>query len=160
MNTVFCGAPDKYRMAEQMRNRPSHGEQAAIAGFKEMVLSGRYGFQVVMLGWIADFLFQEKYLIIEIDGAHHKENRDADAVRDKVLLDHGYTTVRVPAAVVLNKRTRVAALRKALGLRNHGVPEFDDAPQKKRKKWNFSSDQSERIAQHRNYLAMIDRGRL
>jgi very-short-patch-repair endonuclease len=45
--------------------------------------------------YIADFVCQEKRLIIELDGGQHALNQVQDAERDAWLRTQGYTVLRV-----------------------------------------------------------------
>jgi len=55
----------------------------------------------------ADFLIclpQQRPLVIEIDGEHHSNHREADLDRDRLLNRNGYETLRIPAAALGNDR--------------------------------------------------------
>lgn len=47
--------------------------------------------------YAADFYFPDVKLCVEVDGAHHAQQRDHDTVRDKRLFDRGIKTMRIPA---------------------------------------------------------------
>ncbi len=62
--------------------------------------AGRYGNfkfrrQVPLGPYVADFLCERARLIVEVDGGHHADSQDADAVRSAWLERHGYRVVRV-----------------------------------------------------------------
>jgi very-short-patch-repair endonuclease len=49
--------------------------------------------QVPISGYICDFVCREQRLVIEVDGGQHNES-DADAIRDRRLMDEGYRVLR------------------------------------------------------------------
>ncbi|HEY4324797.1 MAG TPA: DUF559 domain-containing protein [Mucilaginibacter sp.] len=57
--------------------------------------------------FIADFVFLQKGLIIELDGHHHKLNKEADDARTEVLNYFGFTVMRFTNGEVLKNSTRV-----------------------------------------------------
>jgi very-short-patch-repair endonuclease len=59
--------------------------------------------QVPIGRYIADFLCEEKKLIIELDGSQHyePEGRIRDEIRDRELQSHGYVVVRIDNFEVL-----------------------------------------------------------
>jgi very-short-patch-repair endonuclease len=61
------------------------GRELAGAKFRRQQPIGDY---------IVDFVCAERMLIIEIDGGHHDEQRDADADRDLFLTGKGYRVLR------------------------------------------------------------------
>lgn len=74
--------------------------------------------------YIADFLCEEKLLVIELDGSQYVENQEYDATRDDYFRSRGYRVVRFwgPAVfdqVELIKETLHKALRQPL---TPGVP--------------------------------------
>jgi type I restriction enzyme M protein len=51
--------------------------------------------------FVLDFYCDAARLAVEVDGAHHEEQREADAERDSELEARGIATVRLPAKLVL-----------------------------------------------------------
>jgi very-short-patch-repair endonuclease len=51
--------------------------------------------QHVLRGFIVDFYCHSAHLIIELDGAIHEHQREADAERDTILAASGYRIVRI-----------------------------------------------------------------
>ena len=45
--------------------------------------------------YFADFCFEDKRLIIELDGTQHKNTIEADAIRDEYLRSIGYFVIRI-----------------------------------------------------------------
>ena len=73
--------------------------------------------QVVVLGFIADFLAPSERLIVEVDGASHARRRSADARRDRKLARAGYRVLRLEAELVMsNLPAALARVTAALGL--------------------------------------------
>lgn len=66
----------------------------------EAIQAGRAGTgfkaQVLIKGWIADFLSKEARLILEIDGKGHQNPKHLlkDRIRDAVLAKNGFRTLR------------------------------------------------------------------
>ncbi|MDB5143791.1 MAG: leucine--tRNA ligase [Mucilaginibacter sp.] len=57
--------------------------------------------------FIADFVSLEKGLIIELDGHHHKLNKEADDVRTEILNHFGFEVIRFTNDEVLNSPQKV-----------------------------------------------------
>jgi very-short-patch-repair endonuclease len=72
--------------------------------------------QVVLAGFICDFVCASKRLVVEVDGAHHAQRRSADARRDARLARLGYRVLRLEAHLVLRALpVAVERVRAALG---------------------------------------------
>ncbi|HEY8945502.1 MAG TPA: DUF559 domain-containing protein [Polyangiaceae bacterium] len=89
------------------------------AALWRLIQGGRIGVwfrhQVVIGGFIADFLAPGPWLIVEVDGEYHARRRSADARRDRLLSRLGYRVLRLPAELVLkNPEQAVARIREAL----------------------------------------------
>ncbi|MES2109280.1 MAG: DUF559 domain-containing protein [Bacteroidota bacterium] len=59
--------------------------------------------------YIGDFLSLQKGLVIELDGHHHKLNKEADDIRTSVLNHFGFTVIRFSNDEVLENPEKVAA---------------------------------------------------
>jgi crossover junction endodeoxyribonuclease RuvC len=71
--------------------------------------------QVVIGGYIADFVASSRRLIVEVDGGCHAEKRRADARRDEKLRRLGYRVLRLDAGLVMqNLPEALAFVRKAM----------------------------------------------
>lgn len=46
--------------------------------------------------YFPDFIFEDKKLIIELDGTQHRKTVEQDAIRDKWFNNKGYTVIRIP----------------------------------------------------------------
>jgi very-short-patch-repair endonuclease len=72
--------------------------------------------QVVIGRTIVDFVAPRARLVIEVDGAHHRLRRAADARRDAKLARLGYRVLRLEAELVMRRLpVALARLREALG---------------------------------------------
>ncbi len=60
--------------------------------------------------FIADFYCPSISLIIELDGGIHESQKEYDTVRDALLKDLGYETLRIPNTMVENDLSGVLAL--------------------------------------------------
>lgn len=58
--------------------------------------------QVLVHGYIADFLAPRIRLLVEVDGGSHKGRETYDKKRDAILASYGYRTLRVAAGRVLH----------------------------------------------------------
>ncbi|WP_421694451.1 endonuclease domain-containing protein [Aestuariivirga sp.] len=93
---MVSNANDKKRllaMAKRMRREPTMAEARFWHHVKNRGLGGlKFRRQVAVGPYIVDFLCSEERLIVEIDGGHHGEERDAK--RDNDLRDFGYRVLR------------------------------------------------------------------
>jgi very-short-patch-repair endonuclease len=46
--------------------------------------------------YFPDFIFEDKKLIIELDGTQHRKTIEQDSIRDKYFNDNGYDVIRIP----------------------------------------------------------------
>jgi very-short-patch-repair endonuclease len=82
---------------------------AALACARSRQLGVQFRPQVPLCGrYIADLLAPQARLIVEVDGSSHRLRQQADARRDRMLVGHGFRTVRIPAELVM--RDLVAAV--------------------------------------------------
>lgn len=65
-------------------------------------------------GW-ADFVFVSRRLIIELDGNHHRDRQDLDAIRDAHLVCRGYEVVRI-THTEYRKKIKLNLIREKLGI--------------------------------------------
>lgn len=72
----------------RLRNRGLHGYK-----FRRQMPVGPY---------VADFMYQSAYLIIEVDGGQHSDNKEYDQYRDDFLRANGYKVIRLWNNEVLN----------------------------------------------------------
>lgn len=63
----------------------------------------------------ADFVFESRRLIIELDGSHHKARVELDEVRDEYLRSQGWYVLRITHAEYKNK-SKLPTVKSLLGL--------------------------------------------
>ncbi len=86
--------------------RPYPRGQLGVGFRRQVVIGNRY---------VADFVAPAVKLIIEVDGAYHRQRTTADARRTRVLERLGYRVLRLDAELVLRQLpVAVAAVREAL----------------------------------------------
>lgn len=101
--------PEKVKWAREMRRNPSESEAKLWEELKSKRLGARFRRQAVMFGWIADFYCAGARLVVEVDGSSHVDRKERDALRDRVLSEKGFATLRVKAEDVLDDLPGVVA---------------------------------------------------
>jgi len=86
--------------AHRMRLAPSEPERLLWQALRCSQLGVRFRRQVVVQGFIVDFLAPAKRLVVEVDGAHHMRQRGADKRRDRALAAAGLSVLRVPVQLI------------------------------------------------------------
>jgi very-short-patch-repair endonuclease len=106
----------KLERAKAMRQQPTLGESALWQALRGRRLDNtRFRRQEPLFGWIADFYCARTLLVVEVDGRSHRARSAEDGLRDAVLLQHGFRTLRFTNAAVLHHLpTVLAAIRLAL----------------------------------------------
>lgn len=86
---------EKEELAEQMRIRPTSGEQRMA--FALLKLGSPVEHQYLASGYILDFAIEEKQVAIEVDGKVHEEPGAwaRDRARDLVLMREGWSILHV-----------------------------------------------------------------
>ncbi len=104
-----------YARAAQMRKNPTEPEMRVWRIVSASQMSGRkFRRQAVIPPFIADFLCPAERLIVEIDGDTHDQAKDR--LRDDLLAERGYRTVRVTNHDVMTNIQGVSyAIASALG---------------------------------------------
>ncbi|HWZ91901.1 MAG TPA: endonuclease domain-containing protein [Polyangiaceae bacterium] len=92
--------PPELRLWSALRAR-----QLGVQFRRQVPLAGRY---------IADFCAPAVRLVVEVDGAHHEQRRNADARRDAELRRLGYRVLRFEAELVMRELSLVVALVRAV----------------------------------------------
>ena len=90
--------------AHRMRLGPSEPERVLWQALRCCQLGVQFRRQVVVHGFIVDFLAPSARLVVEVDGAHHTRQRGADKRRDRALAAAGLSVLRLPAQLVLGNR--------------------------------------------------------
>ena len=82
--------------SHRLRQTSTDAEQAFWQRVRGRQLGGyKFRRQVPIAWFIADFLCEEKKLVVELDGGHHQEQADIDERRTKQIERHGYRLVRL-----------------------------------------------------------------
>lgn len=89
--------------AHEMRLGPSEPERRLWERLRRSQLGVQFRRQVVVAGYIVDFLAPSARLVVEVDGAQHALRQEADARRDKRLGAIGFCVLRLPAQLVLRE---------------------------------------------------------
>ena len=90
-------ADKKYlQFAKQMRSNPSQTEEILWKTLRARRLGGyKFKRQVPIGSYIADFICEEKKLIIEADGGEHELQKDKDQNRTEIVETMGYNVFRI-----------------------------------------------------------------
>jgi very-short-patch-repair endonuclease len=87
--------PRQTRLARQLRREQTPYEAKLWRLLRDRRLKNfKFRRQHPIERYVADFACVEKRLILELDGASHHERGERDAVRDEVLAERGWTTLR------------------------------------------------------------------
>ena len=78
--------------AKRLRRNPTDAERALWDGLREAMPGARFRRQVCFGPYFADFASHSAKLIVEVDGGHHSEVRDA--ARTEFLNGEGYKVIR------------------------------------------------------------------
>lgn len=102
--------------SHRMRLAPSEPERVLWQAIRASQLGVQFRRQVVVQGFIVDFLAPALGLVVEVDGAHHHCRRNADKRRDRALASLGLRVLRLPAALVRHQLpVALRLVREALG---------------------------------------------
>ena len=102
--------------AARMRGQATESEARLWSQVRCWQLGVQFRRQVVLGGYIVDFMAAEVRLVVEVDGGYHARRRGADARRRRVLERAGYRVLRFEAAQVMQQLpVVVAAIRVAVG---------------------------------------------
>ena len=103
--------PEKTEFARKMRKQPTVREREVWELVRRKQLGCRIHRQKVICGYIADFWCPTASLVIEIDGPHHAEQIQYDAIRDRAMQRLGIKVMRLSAdltALVICERIKAA----------------------------------------------------
>ena len=102
--------------AANMRADVSPPERLLWSALVNRKLGVSFRRQVVLAGYICDFVCASRKLVVEVDGAQHARRAVADARRDACLVRLGYRVLRLEAQLVLRQLPlAVERIRAALG---------------------------------------------
>jgi very-short-patch-repair endonuclease len=95
--------------AAAMRAAPTASEGRLWRELVNRKLGVSFRRQVVIAGYIVDFVAASRKLIVEVDGAYHAQRGAADGRRDAVLKRLGFLVLRLDVELVM--RDLAGALR-------------------------------------------------
>ena len=101
------------QFASAMRAAPTATEAILFEALRGGRLGAPFRRQVVVGGYIVDFLARRQKLVVEVDGGYHARRERADARRDRKLARLGYRVVRLPAELVQHRLAEAVALVRA-----------------------------------------------
>ncbi|MDB5006569.1 MAG: leucyl-tRNA synthetase [Mucilaginibacter sp.] len=111
------------------RNQPTEAENTLWQLLRKDQTGYKIRRQHTIDIYIADFVSLQKGLIIELDGHHHKLNKEADDTRTEVLNHFGFTVIRFTNDDVLQNPQRIfdQIKEKLNSLENRDLTKFSDA---------------------------------
>jgi very-short-patch-repair endonuclease len=80
--------------ARRLRRQATPAERYLWQHLRRSAIGVKFRRQAPLLRFVADFYCASKGLVVEIDGAVHKERREYDARRDQELAEFGLVTLR------------------------------------------------------------------
>lgn len=104
---------EKKGFAKSLRNNQTEAEKIIWAELRKKKLGFKFRRQALMFGWIVDFYCPQKLLIIEIDGEYHNKQKEEDIMRDNILNERGFKTIRFTNTQIINNLTGVIQTIKA-----------------------------------------------
>lgn len=113
---------EKDEYARKLRENPTQSEALVLEWLKKQGRDyPRHSFQVIIIGWIVDFLFPDQSVILEVDGSIHDKDpqKTADRLRTKTLWKAGYRVIRCKNSDIkyLGVESALAPLTKELSKR-------------------------------------------
>ena len=105
-------------LSRALRKKQTPAEQHLWQYLRKRQLAGyRFRRQHPLGRYIADFVCLEKRLVIELDGAVHKNQREYDQVRDNWMTQQQFHVIRLPNTQVLQQTEQ--ALQKIQDILNN-----------------------------------------
>ena len=86
--------------AKQFKAGLTNSEQFLWDYLRSKKLGVAFQRQTVLHGYVVDFWCPQAQLVVELDGARHRSNRESDQRRDEVMRSHGIKVLRFPSALV------------------------------------------------------------
>ena len=88
-------APKLTQFAKQLRKKSTNAEDLIWSQLRARQLHGiKFRRQQPIGKYIVDFASFEKRIVIELDGGHHRKNKENDIERDRFLTGNGFTVLR------------------------------------------------------------------
>ena len=101
----------KISRARQMRKQSTDAERLLWSKLRDRrMMNCKFRRQYPMGRYIVDFVCRKHNLIIEIDGGHHADQQDYDAVRSEWLRSQGFNVLRYWDTDVLTRLESVLEL--------------------------------------------------
>jgi very-short-patch-repair endonuclease len=116
---------EKREIARDLRKSSTFEEDVLWQELRRNQLDGfHFRRQHVLAGFIVDFYCHKARLVVELDGKHHLDQREADQERDNALKRMGNVVLRFPNALIRQNPAEVLArIREMAGERTQpGVP--------------------------------------
>ena len=89
-------APAKLARSRQLRRRPTPAERLLWQHLRDNRLQGlHFRRQQVIAGFIVDFYCHPARLVVEVDGAVHRDQAGSDEERDAIFAARGLRILRV-----------------------------------------------------------------
>lgn len=101
----------KFQFAKKLRLNETPCERILWMAFRDRGLVDKWQIQkqVVIGKYIADFVFKNARIVVEVDGSFHEKRQQYDKQRDETLNRNGYRVIRVTNSEVSNKLGEVIA---------------------------------------------------
>lgn len=96
----------KARYADHLRTNAPKSEQLFLLHLQQRRPDLRFWHQHVIEGYIVDFVLPKYNLVLEIDGPHHRERRDYDKHRTRVLEKKGFKVLRLYSSYCYSEQGR------------------------------------------------------
>lgn len=94
----------KQAKAQQMRDNPTLGEAALWTWLANKNFCGlKFDSQVIILGYIVDFICRSAKIVVEVDGSSHDGRAEYDANRTRALETLGLRVVRCTNREAINR---------------------------------------------------------
>jgi very-short-patch-repair endonuclease len=88
--------------AEEMRAKPTTAEKLLWEKLRNKQLGIKFRHQHIINKFIVDFCSLKSALIVEVDGEIHKNQKEADAERTRILEKEGYKVIRFNNKEIIN----------------------------------------------------------
>jgi guanylate kinase len=83
------------------RRVPTESEARLWEAIRGRKLGVQFRRQVVLAGYIVDFVSPTARLVVEVDGPYHADHRRRDGRRDRRLGELGFRVLRIEAGLVM-----------------------------------------------------------
>lgn len=138
MNLRDKCSPEKKAFARHLRKNMTLAEDRLWQALRRRSMGHSFKPQRIIRGFIVDFYCPHVWLIIEVDGSSHDGREQEDAIRDQIMSDLGFLTLRFSNQEVLERLPDVlfqigSAMNKRI---SEGIkPLRGDIPEEKRQQF-------------------------